>query len=161
MSRLFSLVAGSRGYSLGVVYKLLSAEASLLAEHWLKSTRASQCRGFSSHGALARGYTGSAVVAHGLRSTSSVLETHMLSCPTTCGIYLDHGSNLCPQDWQADSKPLENREVQELTSWQYWLFLSMNMEYQHLFIRVHFLHIDLVHVISDLYHVLHWGGVLM
>ena len=34
----------------------------------------------------------------------------------------------------------------------------MNMEYQHLLIRVHFLHIDLVHVTSDLYHVLHFGG---
>ena len=132
MSRLFSLVAGSRGYSLAVVHRLLSAEASLLAEHWLEGTQASQCkgfssrgalargytgfsaqrllfswstgskvhkllsaeasllaerwlegtqasqcRGFSSRGALARGYTGSAVVAYRLRSTSSVSETHV------------------------------------------------------------------------------------
>ena len=34
----------------------------------------------------------------------------------------------------------------------------MNMEYQHLFIRVSFLHIDLVHVMSYLYHVFHFGG---
>ena len=37
----FSLVAGSRGYSLVVVLRLLIAVASLVAEHWLQSPQAS------------------------------------------------------------------------------------------------------------------------
>ena len=133
MSRLFSLVAGSRGYSLAVVHRLLSAEASLLTEHWLEGTQASQCKGFSSRGALARGYTGFSVqrllfswstgskVHKLLSAEASLLAEHWLegtqaqrlwltgsgalaqyrrhtfSCPT-CGIFLDQGSNMCPQD---------------------------------------------------------------
>ena len=39
-------------------------------------------------------------------SAGSVVVMHWLSCSTTCGIFLDQGSNLCPLHWQADSYPL-------------------------------------------------------
>ena len=32
-----------------------------------------------------------------------------LICPTTCGIFLDLGSNPCPLHWQADSIPWDHR----------------------------------------------------
>ena len=35
-------------------------------------------------------------VVQGLQSSGSVVVTHRLSCPATCGILLDEGSNLCP-----------------------------------------------------------------
>ena len=35
-------------------------------------------------------------VAQGLQSSGSVFVTYRLSCPVTCGILLDQGSNLCP-----------------------------------------------------------------
>ena len=45
---------------------------------------ASHSGGFSCFGAQAVGCTGSVVVAH------------RLCCPVACGIFPDHGSNLCP-----------------------------------------------------------------
>lgn len=54
---------------------------------------ASHCDGFSYCGAQALGARASGVAAHGL------------SCSAACGIFLQQGSNLCPQNWQADSCP--------------------------------------------------------
>ena len=62
----FSLVSGSRGYSLVSVHGLLIAVASLVVEHVLWVTRAL------------------VVVAHGL------------SCPMACEIFPDQRMNLCP-----------------------------------------------------------------
>ena len=45
----------------------------------------------------------SLVAKHGLHSLSSVVVAHGLSCAETCEIFLDQGSNLCPQDSQAGS----------------------------------------------------------
>ena len=61
-----SLVMESKDYSLIAVCWLLIAVASLLVEHGLQ-------------GALA-----------------SVVVVHRLSCPETCGIFLDQDLNLCP-----------------------------------------------------------------
>ena len=63
-----SLVAASRGYSLVAVRGLLIAVASVVAEQRLYSAQA---------------------------SVDSVIVVHGLSCPTTCEIFLDRGSNLC------------------------------------------------------------------
>ena len=43
------------------------------------------------------------VAKHGLHSLSSVVVAHGLSCAEACEIFLDQGSNLCPQDSQAGS----------------------------------------------------------
>ena len=32
----------------------------------------------------------------------SVVVAQGLSCPKTCGVFPDQGSNLCPLHWQAD-----------------------------------------------------------
>ena len=63
----------SRGYSLAAVHGLLVAVASLVAEHGLQGMKA------------------------------SVLSAHGLSCPVTCGIFLDQEWNPYPLHWQADS----------------------------------------------------------
>ena len=52
------------------------------------------CGGFSCFGAWALGRAGSVVVMQ------------KLSCPTTCGIFLDQGWNPCPLHWQVDQKSL-------------------------------------------------------
>ena len=57
------------------------------------SAWASQCDGFSLCRAQALGTRASVVAAHGL------------SCSAACGIFLQQGSNLRPQHWQADSYP--------------------------------------------------------
>ena len=61
------------GFILAAGCVLLIAMASLVAEQELYGTRA------------------------------SVAVAHRLSCPTTCGIFLDQRSNPCPLHWQADS----------------------------------------------------------
>ena len=35
--------------------------------------------------------------------TGSVAVVRGFSCPTTCGIFMDQGSTLCPLHWQVDS----------------------------------------------------------
>ena len=71
-ARGLSLLAVSRGFSLVVMLRLLTAAASLVAEHGLQGTQAS------------------VVVAHGL------------SCSAACGIFPGQGSNSCPLHWQVD-----------------------------------------------------------
>ena len=49
-----------------------------------------------------------------LQSTGSRAQiwqvvAHRLSCSVACGILLDQGLNPCPQDWQADSQPLDHQ----------------------------------------------------
>ena len=41
---------------------------------------------------------------------TSFVMAHGLSCSAACEISLNHGSNLCPLHWQADSYPLYNQE---------------------------------------------------
>ena len=50
------------------------------------------------------------VLVRGLGNFGSWALEHRLmvvvegtSCPVTCGIFLDQGSNLCPLHWQVDS----------------------------------------------------------
>ena len=81
----FSLAAVSRGYSLLVVRRLLTAVPSLVVEHGL-------------YGALA-----SVGVIAGLSSTGSVVGGHGLSCSTACGIFLGQGLKLCLLHLQAGS----------------------------------------------------------
>ena len=38
-----------------------------------------------------------------LTAEASLVVEHRLSCPVTCGVFLDQGSNLRPLHWQADS----------------------------------------------------------
>ena len=73
-----SLAVASGGYSV-VVRRLLTALASLVAEHGLQGLQAS------------------AVVAHGL------------SCAMTGGIFPDQGSNPCHLPWQTGSQPLDHQ----------------------------------------------------
>ena len=79
-----SLVAASESYSPVAVQGLLTEVASF-AKQGLQGARAS------------------VVVAQSLSSCSSWVVGHGLSCPMTYGIFLDRGSNRCPQHWQADS----------------------------------------------------------
>ena len=58
-----------------------------------------QCMGFSLQWLLLLQSIGS-------RHTGSVVTAHRLSCPMTCGILPEQGSNLCPLHWQMDSHPL-------------------------------------------------------
>ena len=55
-----------------------------------------RCEGFSLWWLLLLRSTGS-------RLTASVAVPHGLSCSSECGIFLDHGSNLCPLHWPPDS----------------------------------------------------------
>ena len=48
-----------------------------------------------------RGYC--LVVVRKLLVLVASLVAHRLSCPATCGIFLDQGSNLCLLHWQVDS----------------------------------------------------------
>ena len=43
------------------------------------------------------------VVCKLLIPVASLVVAHGLSCPATCGIFLDQGSNLCLLHWQVDS----------------------------------------------------------
>ena len=70
---------GEWGLLVAVVHGLI-AIASLIVEHRLQA-----------HGLLQLQCIGSVVVVHGL------------GCPVACGIFLDHGLNLCPLHWQVDS----------------------------------------------------------
>ena len=55
-----------------------------------------QCTGFSSSQLLS-------LQSMGLRHVDSVVVAHGLNCTSTCGIFLDPGSNLCSLHRQADS----------------------------------------------------------
>ena len=78
-----SPVAVSGGHSLVEVRDLLSAVASLVAEHRLKDA-------------------GSVVVAPRFQHTGSVVMAHRLSCSSACGVFPEQGSNPCPLHWQAE-----------------------------------------------------------
>ena len=80
-----SLDAASRSYSPVAVYRHLIAVASLFGKHGLQGS------GFNSCGAC-----------------TSVAVVHRLSCPTTCGIFLDQGLNLFSLCWQADYSSLDH-----------------------------------------------------
>ena len=69
-----SIVVMSGDYSLIGVNRLLILVTSLVVKHGMNLGRA-----------------GSVTVAHGL------------SCPLTCGIFLDEGLNLCLLNWQVYS----------------------------------------------------------
>ena len=90
---------------------------------------------------------GSVVVTHGqLQLAGSVVVEHGLSCSVACGIFLDQGSNPCPQDWQADSQPLhhqgstcaflKNRSLLEYNCYtilcQFLLYTKVNQPYAYL-----------------------------
>ena len=49
------------------------------------------------------------VAAHGLESAISGVVAHKLSCPMTCGIFLDQESTLYPLHWHEDSLPLNHQ----------------------------------------------------
>ena len=80
-----SLVAGSEGYSLFPMHRLLTVVASLAAEHGLWGSRTPVDS------------------AHKLWSRGSVVVAHSHSCPVACGIFPDQGWNPGPLHWQADS----------------------------------------------------------
>ena len=69
----------------------------------------SHCGGFSCCEAQALGTWASAVAAHGLQSTGSVVVMNRLSCSLACGLLLEQILNPCPLHWQADSQPLDHQ----------------------------------------------------
>ena len=75
------LVVESRAYSPVAVHRLLIAVASLFAEHRLQGTQ------------------------------PLAVVMHRLSCSTTCGIFLDKGSNPCLLHQQADFSPVATRKA--------------------------------------------------
>ena len=83
---------GERGLLFIAVRGLLTAVASLVAEHALSACELQQLR-----------HTGSVVVACRLQSAGSVVVVHGLSCSAACEIFPDKGSNPCPLHWQVDS----------------------------------------------------------
>ena len=76
-----------------VVCKLLTVMASCVEEHGLQRVWASEA------------------AAHRFRSVGSVDVAYGLSCPATCGIFLDQGLNLCHVQRQADSNHWTTREA--------------------------------------------------
>ena len=46
---------------------------------------------------------GSLVGGEQLSSSGLVIAAHTLSCPASCGIFPEQGSNLCPLHWRVDS----------------------------------------------------------
>ena len=86
----FSLVAGSRGYSL--VHGLLTEVASPIAEHKLQGSQAS------------------AAVIPRLQSTGLEFVIHKLSCPMACGTFPDQELTPCLLIWQVDSLSLSHQE---------------------------------------------------
>ena len=62
----------------------------------------SRCAGLSLSRPLLLRSTGS-------RRAGSVIVAHGPSRSAACGIFPDHGSNLCPLHWQADSQPLHHQ----------------------------------------------------
>ena len=83
---------GEWGLLFVVVRGLLTAVASLVAEH-----------GLQAQGLRQLWCVRSVVVARGLQSAGSVVVAHSLSCSAAGGIFLGQGSNPCPLHWQADS----------------------------------------------------------
>ena len=75
---------GQRGLLFVAACELLTAVASLVAQHGSQA-QAQQLQ-----------HVGSVVVAHGLQSTGSVVVAHGLSCSAAWGIFPDQGSNPCP-----------------------------------------------------------------
>ena len=88
----FSLIVASRGYSLVTVPRLLTAVASLVAEHRLWCARAS------------------VVAARGLTSCAAT----WISSSVASEIFPDQELNSCPLDWQVDSYPLSHRGGAEI-----------------------------------------------
>ena len=77
--------------------------------HFSCSVRASHCCGFSCCRPQALGSWASVAAAPRLQSTVSIVVAQRLSCSTTCGIFLDQGSNPCLLHWQVDSLPLSHQ----------------------------------------------------
>ena len=93
----FSLAAASRGYSLAAVGSSLWWPLLL----W--------CTGPRARGLQWLWHEGSAVAAHGLESTGSIILAHGLSYYMSSGIFPDQGSNPRLLHWQADSLPLSHQ----------------------------------------------------
>ena len=87
----FSLVAMSKGCSLGAVCRLLLVMASLVSENGLYGAQASVAAGPR------------------LDCTGSVVWAHRLSCSVACGILPDQVSNPRLLHRQADSLPLSHQ----------------------------------------------------
>ena len=86
------------GCSSGVVHRLLTVVAALVAEHGSVACRLQQLR-----------FMGSAAVAPRLWSTAPVVVVHGLGCLAACKIFMDQGSHPCPLHGQADSQPLDHQ----------------------------------------------------
>ena len=97
-----SLVAGSGG-SLCVVCRLHTAVTSLVVEHGF------YVQGFSNCDLGALEHTGFSSCDSWTLERGLISCGHTLGCSTACGIFLDHGSNLCPLCWQVDSYPLNHQ----------------------------------------------------
>ena len=83
------------GFSLVAVCRLLTAVASLVVEHGLHGVWAS----------VVKACRLTIVVAPGFYSTGSIVVARGLNYCTSCGIFLDQGSNLCLLHWQVDFLP--------------------------------------------------------
>ena len=88
----FSLVVVSRGYS----HRLLTAMASLVAEHRLSGGTWAQQLWLPDSRAQAQELWCS------------------LSCSAACGVFPDQGLNLCLLHWQADALPLSHQGSPEV-----------------------------------------------
>ena len=96
----FTVVGASRGHSRVVVYRLLIAVASLVAEYRLWGMQAS------------------VVSAPWLQSTGSIVVAHRCSCSVACGILPDQGSNPHLPHQQTDSLPLSYQRSPEIYIFQ-------------------------------------------
>ena len=56
-----------------------------------------------------------AVQASAVQPAGSVVVAHWLNCSAACGIFSDHGLNLCSPHWQEILNPWTTREI--LRSW--------------------------------------------
>ena len=96
---IFMFIIGCAGSSL-LHEGLLSLQrvGATLQMQWLLSSRSTGSR---AHRLPQLWHVGSVAVAHGL------------SCPATCRIFPDQGSDQCPLHWQVDSLPLDHQRGPE------------------------------------------------
>ena len=110
----FSLVVGSRGYSL-----LQCVGFSL---QWLLLL---QSMGAGARGLQGLRYMGSGVAAPGLQSTGLVTVAHGCRCSMACGLFPDQGLNPCLPHWQADALSLSHKGSPKSSFLRTWGFFRI------------------------------------
>ena len=105
-----SVFCFSIGFLIGFFFFFFNGEVKILGVSFLNfqpRTAFLCCLGCNVQSGLGLlstcGARASLVAERGLQSAGSVVVAHGLSCPVSCGIFLDQRSDPCPLRWQVDS----------------------------------------------------------